>query len=224
MPNLCVSANASHLPSPTRRGLLTGAAAAISALAGPGQASDLVSDPDITTLSQRFTDALVAYAAAESHCDACEQRLLDECPDPPVALTRQGPLGKLKREWDHWSANELEWLLANRDRRTYWRAARKLLPVAQAYERKVRRFERACGLPAAEAAQQAASDGLLEVSEVILDTAANSVAALALKARVVKYGKPEWWSPAESHADVHERLAAQIVDAAIAMAQGRAVV
>jgi len=216
MPNPYVSANATHLPLLTRRNLLAGAAsAAVSSVVGPAQAARL--QPRVEpTLARRFSDALAAYAAAERHCDACEQRFLADCPDPPAALTRAGPLGKLKREWDHWTADALDMLLSDSGRRKYWRAARKLLPVARRYERKVRAVERDSARPAAEAAQRAASDALLEASQAILAAPASSTAALALKARVVRYGKPEWWDPVEGRADDHERLAAQIVDAAIA--------
>lgn len=223
MPNLCVSANAAHLPSLTRRGLLTGTAvAAISTMAGPAQAGDCASDPKIDALSQRFTDALAACATAERHRNACEDLFLSECPDPPLALTHAGRLGRLKREWDHWRADGLAMLLADRGLRQHWRAARKLLPLARAYEKKVRAFERAIGLPAAEAAQEAASDALHDVSAAILGVPANSAAALVLKARVVRWDKPDWWDPVEGRADIGERVAAQVLDAVAAMATGRA--
>ena len=184
----------------------------------PAPARAVVADVNVNlaALSRRLIDALAAHAAAESHRNACEQRFLDQCPDPPTVLTHAGPLGKLKREWDHWRADGLAMLLADRDSRKHWRAARKLVPVAQAYERKVRAFKRAVGLPAAEAAQRAANDALRDLSAEILDVPAKSPAALALKARVVQWDKPDWWDPIEGRAGIGERLAAQILDAAIA--------
>jgi hypothetical protein len=53
----------------------------------------------------------------------------------------------------------------------------------------------------------------------ILAAPGRSPAQLALKAHVVKtWGKPDWWEPGEDRADTYERLAAQILDAVIALA------
>ena len=223
MPNF-VSANADSLPPLTRRRLLAGAAAvAASAVAGgvPVQAAPAYEpDAKLAALAGQFADALEAYDFAERHRNACERRFFEQRPDPPAALTQDGPLGKLlKRDWDWWSVNDLRWMLSDRARRKHWRVARMLLPLAQAHRAKVKRFERACGLPEAEAAQEAASDTLTDLTHLILALPARSLPALALKARVVKaWGKPDWWNPIDGRADPYERLAAQILDAVVGMA------
>jgi len=72
----------------------------------------------------------------------------------------------------------------------------------------------------AEAAHDAAIDHLADVSQRILAAPGRSLAGLALKAHVVKtWGKPEWWDSGEDRADTYERLAAQILDAVIALAE-----
>ena len=101
-----------------------------------------------------------------------------------------------------------------------WDEARTALALAKAYEAGARRAKRATGVTAAEAAHDAAIDHLADVSQRILAAPGRSLAGLALKAHVVKtWGKPEWWDHGEDHADTYERLAAQILDAVIALAE-----
>ena len=213
MPKSSIPANGKSVPALTRRSLLAGAASA----AMPAIAAVAPPDAAASALAQTYGDALATYAAAERHRNACERRYLDESPDPPAALTRAGPLGKLLRhEWTWWRADELEWLLADRARRKHWPIARKLLALARVSEAADRRFAEEIGFAAAEAAQGAASEALSDLAEAILALPADTRAALALKARVVKtWGRPEWWSTVASHADVYERLAAQVLDAAM---------
>jgi hypothetical protein len=221
MPKSSIPANGNFASSFTRRQLLVGGASAAATAAVPATAAAPPEpDPALATLAWQFADALATYTAAERHRNACERRYLEEGPDPPMALTRTGPLGKLiKREWEWWSETDLRWLIADRARRKHWAAARRLLPVAQAHKRKAQRFARACGLPAAEAAQAAASDALADLAELILAVPARSPEALALKARAVKaWGKPDWWSANPNHADPYERLAAQVLDGVMEMA------
>jgi hypothetical protein len=72
----------------------------------------------------------------------------------------------------------------------------------------------------AEAAHDTAIDHLGDVSQRILAAPGRSLAGLALKAHVVKtWGKPEWWDTGEDRADTYERLAAQILDAVITLAE-----
>jgi hypothetical protein len=54
-------------------------------------------------------------------------------------------------DWWSWSAKELRWLIADPDQRGDWDAARTVLPVARAYEARLRRLSRAVGLNGAVA-------------------------------------------------------------------------
>jgi TAT (twin-arginine translocation) pathway signal sequence len=224
MPKSSIPANGNHASPVSRRQLLLGGAGAAAAAAVPPPAlAPPAPDEALARLARLFAEALAAYAAAESHRNDCERRYMEEGPDPPAALTRAGPLGRLlKRDWEWWSAGDLVWLMRDRGRRKHWVRARELLPVARAYRRQDRRFARTCGLPAAEAAQAAASDALADLAMAILAMPARSPAALALKAHAVKaWGRPEWWSAEPSHADAYERLAAQVLDAAMGMELSR---
>jgi hypothetical protein len=93
------------------------------------------------------------------------------------------------------------------------------LRLALAYEARERRFARRIGLRAAERAHHAAIEAVEELSHGILRLDARSSAGLAVQARAVKaWGKPEWWSEEESHADACERFAACVIDRVIAAA------
>jgi hypothetical protein len=84
----------------------------------------------------------------------------------------------------------------------------------------VRRARRETQVVAAEAAHNAAIDALGEMGVLILDAPTRSLEGLAVKARVVKtWGKPDWWDPIEGRADTYERLAAEILDTVMAMAE-----
>jgi hypothetical protein len=137
-----------------------------------------------------------------------------------LAFGGAGPLGHLlERDDSWWNARELRWLLRSDRRRAVQHHARALLKVALAYAARDRRFQHKIGLPDAYAAHRAASDALDDLSRAILAAPARSAAGLAVKAHAVKaWGKPEWWSAEALHADTAERLAAQVLDAAIAMA------
>jgi hypothetical protein len=110
-------------------------------------------------------------------------------------------------DWWSWSAKELRWLIADPDQRGDWDAARTVLPVARAYEARLRRLSRAVGLNGAEAAYHAAGDALHELCRGVADAPARSLAGLATKARVVKrHAAPDWWCEASPP----ERIAAQV--------------
>ena len=82
-----------------------------------------------------------------------------------------------------------------------------------------RRFARRIGLRAATRAHEHAIEALHQLCEVILVAPANSRVGLAVKGCAVKaWGKPEWWSDDESHADACERFAACMIDRVIAAA------
>ena len=99
---------------------------------------------------------------------------------------------------------------------------RAALTIARTYETGVRHARRETQVVAAEAAHNASIDALGDVGVLILDAPARSLAGLAVKARVVKtWGKPDWWDPIEGRADTYERLAAEILDAVVAMAEGQ---
>jgi hypothetical protein len=215
MPKASLSAHAPALPALTRRGFLAGSAAASLA---PATAAATQTDAELTALGSDFEQALAAYAAAQRRFNACEARTFDRDPPCPVALTQQGPLGhRLARDWEWWSARELHALLADPDARADWDAARAALPVARAYEVRLRRPSRAVGLDAAEAAYHAAADDVCDLCVHIAQHPARTLVGLAIKAHVVKaYVAPEWWS----EAGTAERIAAQALDAVIAMADG----
>ncbi len=157
---------------------------------------------------------------AQAHFNACERRYLREGPDPPPLLTEAGPLGhllRLKGSW--WAARELRGLLKDESERACWPTARDAYAAALAYEARDRRFRRRIGLRAAERAHEDLIEALHQLSELILAAPVNSRAGLAVKGCAVKaWGKPEWWSEEEGHADACERFAAQIIDGVIAAA------
>jgi hypothetical protein len=173
-------------------------------------------NPELTALGARFEQALRNQQAAQRHFNDCEARYLDQCPDVPPELTRIGPLGDhLCSEWSYWTVRELRALLRDADRRADWPAARAMLPIALASEARERHVCRRIGLRAAERTHEAANDALDDLSTLIL-SASDTPGSRALKGRVVKaWGKPEWWSSGEGHADCHERFAAQVIDAVI---------
>jgi hypothetical protein len=174
---------------------------------------------------QTFAQALDAYQVARDNYNHCENRYFAHRPDLPEALTESGPLGHLLPSWLHWSAAELRQILKNPEHSDVWDEARAALALAKAYEAGVRRTKRETGVAVAEAAHDAAIDHLADVGRRILAAPGHSLAPLALKAHVVKtWGKPEWWDPGDDRADTYERLAAQILDAVVALAEaGRGV-
>jgi hypothetical protein len=180
-------------------------------------------DAELVGLARTFQQALDAYEAARQHYNRCEDRYFDLRPCVPKALTGDGPLGHLLfDESSHWRAADLRRMLKNSEHQDVWEAVRAALTIAKAYEKEVRRAKRETQVIAAEAAHNAAIDALGEVGMLILDAPARSLVGLAVKARVVKtWGKPDWWDPIEGRADTYERLAAEILDAVVAMAEGQ---
>jgi hypothetical protein len=211
----------------SRRSLLAGTAAAATASAGRGVlradsrgAIGIAPDAELLDLTQAFARALDAYQAAREHYNHCEDRYFARRPRVPQALTESGSLGHLLPSWLHWSAAELRQFLKNPEHRDLWDEARAALALAKAYEAGARRAKRETGAAAAEAAHDAAIDHIAEVSQSILAAPGRSLARLALKAHVVRtWGKPEWWDTGEDRADTYERLAAQIIDAVVALAE-----
>jgi hypothetical protein len=215
MPKTAIPANPISMPSLGRRALLVGAATATASAFVPAAAS-APQDSGLTALERAFEAALAEYGAAQRHYNDCERRFFVACSDPPPILTRDGPLARLlSNDWSWLNARDLRWLLEQSDERRLWKAGHAALPVAKAYEAKIRRVKRAAGLAAAEAAQVAAMDRLHDLSERIAAVPAHSLADLALKARVVcRWGAPEWWDdPGPT-----ELLATQVLDAVMRMA------
>jgi len=184
-------------------------------LAQPTQA-----DGELTALGTKFEQALAAHAAAQSHFNACENRFLTECPDPPLVLTDASPLARwLDQGWWYWRSRDLRALLRDGEHEADWPPAQGALRIALAYEARERRFARRIGLRTAERAYHAAIDAVDDLSCDMLRVDARSSAGLAVQARAVKtWGKPEWWSEDESHADACERFAARVIDRVIAAA------
>jgi hypothetical protein len=207
----------------SRRSLLVGTAASAGTSAlGAGSPDVIGIEPDgeLFDLRQTFAQALATYQTARVHYNQSEKLYFARRPRVPQALTESGPLGHLLPSWLHWSAAELRQILKNPEHRDLWDDARSALALAKAYEAGARRAKRETGAAAAEAAHDAAIDHIAEVSQSILAAPGRSLAGLALKAHVVKtWGKPEWWDTGEDRADTYERLAAQILDAVIALAK-----
>jgi hypothetical protein len=207
----------------SRRSLLVGTAASAGTSAlGAGSPDVIGIDPDgeLVDLHQTFARALDVYQAARAHYNQSEKLYFARRPRVPQALTESGPLGHLLPSWLHWSAAELRQILKNPEHRDVWDQARAALALAKAYEAGARRAKRETGAAAAEAAHDAAIDHIAEVSQSILAAPGRSLARLALKAHVVKtWGKSEWWEARDDRADTYERLAAQILDAVIVLAE-----
>jgi hypothetical protein len=168
-------------------------------------------------LERSFEAAFAEYQAAQRHFNDCEQRFFAACPDPPPILTGEGPLAKLlSNDWSWLGANDLRWALEDTDHRRLWKTARAALPVAKAYAAKIRRVKRAVGLAAAETAHIAAMDVLNDLSERIAIVPADTLAGLAVKARILRrWRAPEWWSDTGPT----ELLAAQVFDDVLRMAE-----
>jgi hypothetical protein len=207
----------------SRRSLLVGTAASAGTSAlGAGSPDVIGIDPDgeLLDLRQTFAQALAAYQTAHARYNQSEKLYFARRPRVPEALTESGPLGHLLPSWLHWSAAELRQILKNPEHRDVWDQARAALALAKAYEAGARRAKRETGAAAAEAAHDAAIDHIAEVSQSILAAPGRSLARLALKAHVVKtWGKSEWWEARDDRADTYERLAAQILDAVIVLAE-----
>ncbi|MEJ0075353.1 MAG: hypothetical protein WDO17_07875 [Alphaproteobacteria bacterium] len=197
----------------TRRTLFAGSASLAATTLAPAApvAQPTQAALELTALGAKFEQALAAQEAAQSRFNACEAQFLSECPDPPAALTAAGPLARwLDDGWSYWRSRDLRRFLRDPDHEADWPAAREALRLALAYEARERRFARRIGLRAAERAYH---DAIEELSHDILRVDARSPARLAVQARAVKaWGKPEWWSEEESHADLCERFAARVID------------
>lgn len=204
----------------TRRTLFAGSASLAATALAPAAplAQPTQADAKLTALGAKFEQALAAHEAAQSHFNACEARFLAECPDPPAALTPAGPLAQwLDDGWSYWRSRALRAFLREPEHEGDWPAAREALVLALAYEARERRLARRIGLRAAERAYHHAIDAMEELSHDILRVNARSSAELAVQAHAVKaWGKPEWWSEEESHADPYERFAARVIDRVIA--------
>jgi hypothetical protein len=183
-------------------------------------AAGIAADVELVDLQQIFAQALDVYQAARAHYNQCEELYFARRPCVPETLTESGPLGHLLPSWLHWSAAELRQILKNPEHRDLWHEVRAALALARNYEAGVRRAKRETGAAVAEAAHDAAIDHIADVSRSVLAVSGRSLERLALKAHVVKtWGKPEWWDTGDDRADTYERLAAQILDAVIALVE-----
>ena len=156
----------------SRRSLLAGTAAAVTASAGTGVlradlrgAIRIASDAELLDLTQAFAQALAAYQTARARYNQSEKLYFARRPRVPQALTESGPLGHLLPSWLHWSAAELRQILKNPEHRDLWHEARAALALARNYEAGVRRAKRETGVAAAEAAHDAAIDHLADVGQ-----------------------------------------------------------
>lgn len=215
MPNARVPADAAALPALSRRRLLAGIA--VTSTAGmPAAAAQAADNPDtaLSALERTFDEAVAAYKVAQRrYCD-CETRYFALRPKPPEELAIDGPLGRLlANKWNVVRTITLRHLLNDSEQSALWDVARAALPLARVHKAKLRAARRKTGVPAAEAANNAAIDRVHEVMEAVLAAPARSLGGLAVKARVLKaWGCPDWWS---EDADTCDSLAAQIIDAVI---------
>jgi hypothetical protein len=203
-------------------GTVASAALAIAAVPADAlPAAAIEPDAELIGLERRFAAALDAYETARQHFNRCEARYFELCPRVPKLLARKGPLGHLLSDrWSHWSAADLRRMLKDLQHRNVWDKARTALPVARSYEARMRRVRRTTDVVAAERENNAAMETIGDVAALILAAPARSLADLAVKTRAVKtWGRPEWWDLDEDRTDTYEHLAAEILDAVMAMAQ-----
>jgi hypothetical protein len=177
------------------------------------------SDAELIQLEKAFEQALLVYDAAQRNFNGCEMRFFAKRPSMPKVLARTGSaLGQLlPEERPHWTAADLKRFLRRTLDHDVRRKARAMLRIARAYDAKIQHLQVVTGLAAAEAAHGAAIDALNDLSRSMTETPAHTFVGIAVKARVVKiWGLVDWWSTDEL--DPPERLAAQVLDAVIAMA------
>ncbi len=204
----------------TRRGLLIGVAAASTtsaAAVAPVATSHPAANPEaeLLALQRTFDEAVAAYWTAQRHYGDCETRYFALRPEPPAALTIDGPLGGLLRDkWDVWRLKALRRVLDNPAQRELWDEARAALPLARAYEAALQVARRKTDVRAAKAAHDRAVDRVHAAARAVARVPARTLSGLAVKGRVIKgWGAPDWWGRGT---DTFERLAAQIIDAVLA--------
>jgi hypothetical protein len=230
MPKTSASANALRLPSIGRRNLLVGfvsiAAASTPPLPQTSDANqircmgDLGRESELIGLERAFEKAVLAREAAYHRYNKCEERFIANRPSPPKALAAMGrtlgwhlPDGRL-----NWTAADMKTLLKVASEPTAKKTARAMLRIAEAYERGIQRLAITTGLSAAEAEYDAAIQDLYDLCRRIIEVPASTIFGLAAKARVIKiWGLLDWWS---DDVDASEQLAAQVLDAIIAMGAG----
>jgi hypothetical protein len=228
MPKTSVSANALRLPAICRRNLLVGFVTVIgsSSSTQTSNANQIrcAGEPspefELIGLERAFKKAVLAREAACHRYNKCEERFFANRPSPPRALAAIGrTLGRhLSDERLNWTASELKTILKLAPDPTAKKAARAMLKIAEAYERRIQRLAIATDLTAAKEEYDATIQALYDLSRRIIDVPTSTIFGLAAKARVIKiWGLPDWWS---DDVDLPEQLAAQVLDAIIVMAAG----
>lgn len=230
MPKTFASANALRLSSIGRRNLLVGfvSVAASSAPALPQTSNanqiqcvgELQRESELIELERAFKKAVEAREAAYHRYNKCEERFFANRPSPPKALEAMGrTLGwQPPDERLNWTAADMKTMLKVASDPTLKKTAQAMLRIAEVYERGIQELAITTGLSAAEAEYDATVQALYDLSRRIIELPTSTIYGLATKARVIKiWGLLDWW---RDDVDAPERLAAQVLDAIIAMAAG----
>jgi hypothetical protein len=231
MPKTSVSANALHLPAIGRRNLLVGFVS-VAALSAPPllQTADanekrskreVPRESELIGLERAFKKAVLAREAAYRRYNKCEESFFANRPSPPKALAAMGrTLGwRLADERLSWTAADVKTMLREASDPTAKKTARAMLRIAEVYERGIQSLAITTGLSAAQAEYDATIQVLYDLTRRIIEVPTSTISGLAAKARVIKiWGLLDWWS---DDVDAPEQLAAQVLDAIIAMAVGK---
>jgi hypothetical protein len=232
MPKTFVSANALRLPTICRRNLLVGFVSVVASsaprLPHPSNANqirctgELRRESELIGLERAFEKAVLAREAAYHRYNKCEERFLANRPSKPKALAAIGrTLGRyLPDERLNWTAADMKTMLKVASDPTAKKTVRAMLKIVEAYERGIQRLEITTGLASAKAEYDATIQALYDLGQHIIDIPTSTMFGLGAKARVIKiWGLLDWWS---DDVDAPEQLAAQVLDAIIAMAAGNA--
>jgi hypothetical protein len=223
MPKTSHSANALRLPAICRRNLLVGFVSVVGSSAPPLPRTSnanqirctgkLPRESVLIGLEQAFKKAVLAREAAYQRYNECEEKFFANRPSPPKALaTMRRTRGRNLRD------KQLNLTAAAAPDPTARKTGRAMLKTAEDYERGIERLAITTGLTAAKAEYDATIRALYDLSRRIIDVPTSTIFGLAAKARVIKiWGLLDWWN---EDMDSPEQLAAQVLDAIIAMASG----
>lgn len=230
MPKTSFSANGLRLSAIGRRNLLVGFVS-VAASSAPlhlqtshanknRSMGEVPCESELIGLERAFKKAVLAREAAYRRYNKCEERFFANRPSSPKALAAMGrTLGwRLPDERLNWTSADMKRMLSVASDPTAKKTAREMLRIAEAHERGIQRLAITTGLSAAEAEYDASIRALYDLTRRIIKVPTSTISGLAAKARVIKiWGLLDWWS---DDVDAPEQLAAQVLDAIIAMAGG----